>query len=46
VNETRSRTKVLIVDDDVNVTGFLTRLLVSEGYAVEVAQDGAGGLPK
>jgi two-component system, OmpR family, response regulator MprA len=36
--------RVLIVDDDANITSFLKRALAYEGYQVETAPDGASGL--
>jgi putative two-component system response regulator len=44
VNESPSSLKVLVVDDDPNVTRFLTRLLAAEGHDVTVAEDGPGAL--
>ena len=35
---------VLVVDDDEGVTTFFARLLVSEGYTVEIAHDGPSAL--
>lgn len=37
-------TKVLIVDDDVEITKLLSKFLLSEGYEVAVAADFAGAL--
>jgi class 3 adenylate cyclase len=36
--------RVLVVDDDPDMVGFLARLLQSEGMAVEIAADGASAL--
>ncbi len=36
--------RVLVVEDDPNVRGLLRTLLESEGYAVDTASDGLGGL--
>ncbi len=38
------RPRVLVVDDDANITSFLKRALAYEGYHVETAADGPGGL--
>ena len=38
------RPRVLVVDDDSNITAFLKRALAYEGYEVLVASDGASGL--
>ena len=38
------RPRVLVVDDDTNITAFLKRALAYEGYEVLVASDGATGL--
>ena len=38
------RPRVLVVDDDANITAFLKRALAYEGYQVEVAADGPAGL--
>jgi two-component system response regulator QseB len=40
----RDPPRVLLVEDEVRLTEMLTRLLVEEGYAVDVALDGQGGL--
>jgi len=37
-------TKILIVDDDVDITKLLEKFLVGEGYEVIIAVDGAGAL--
>jgi two-component system, OmpR family, response regulator MprA len=39
-----SRPRLLVVDDDANITAFLKRALAYEGYQVEIASDGPGGL--
>jgi DNA-binding response OmpR family regulator len=36
--------KILVIDDDPHVSGFLHALLTREGYEVELAADGAKGL--
>jgi OmpR-family two-component system manganese-sensing response regulator len=36
--------KILLVDDEVELTAHLSRLLRGEGHQVDVAQDGDGGL--
>ena len=36
--------RVLIIEDDTNISGFLRRGLLYEGYQVEVASDGETGL--
>src|SRR6266516_3019651 len=36
--------RVLVVDDDAKITGFLRRALAYEGYQVEVAEGGAAAL--
>jgi two-component system response regulator MprA len=38
------RPRVLVVDDDANITAFLKRALAYEGYQVETAEDGPSGL--
>ncbi len=38
------RPRVLVVDDDVNITAFLKRALAYEGYQVVTAADGHAGL--
>lgn len=38
-----SRTPVLLVDDDAELTSLLSQYLAGEGFAVEVAHDGASG---
>jgi len=38
------RSRVLVIDDDSNISEVLTRYLVQEGYEVQVAQDGRQGL--
>src|SRR5262245_31609062 len=40
----RSATRVLVVDDDVAVAEVLRRLLVKEGYSVDVCHDGQSAL--
>ena len=37
-------TKVLVVEDDRNVRGLLATMLLAEGYEVDTAADGIGGL--
>ncbi len=37
-------TRILVVDDDVQLAGVVARHLVGEGHAVNVATDGPGGL--
>ncbi len=39
-------TRVLVVEDDPSVRGLLQTLLTAEGYDVETASDGLGGLLK
>jgi DNA-binding response OmpR family regulator len=39
-----SKTSVLLVDDDVELTGMLVQYLAHEGFAAEVAQDGEAGV--
>jgi two-component system response regulator MprA len=39
-----ARPRVLVVDDDANITAFLKRALAYEGYQVEIAPDGPLGL--
>ncbi|HEV2124222.1 MAG TPA: response regulator transcription factor [Chloroflexota bacterium] len=39
-----TRPRLLVVDDDSNITAFLKRALAYEGYLVETAADGPGGL--
>ncbi len=36
--------RILIVDDDLDIVGYLTELLTAHGYAVEVAHTGEDGL--
>lgn len=38
--------KILIIEDDESVTGFLEAYLTSEGYDIEIATDGLAGLLK
>ena len=38
------RPRILVVDDDTNITAFLKRALAYEGYEVLIAADGASGL--
>jgi DNA-binding response OmpR family regulator len=38
--------KILVVDDSADYTDMLQTILVQEGYEVELAHDGAGGLSK
>ncbi len=38
------RARVLVVDDDANITAFLKRALAYEGYLVDTAADGPSGL--
>jgi putative two-component system response regulator len=42
--EAHPQFRVLVVDDDEHVAGLFARLLGTEGYAVEVAQDGPAAL--
>ena len=39
-----SAVRVLVVEDDPNVRGLMRTLLEAEGYAVDTASDGLGGL--
>lgn len=39
-----ARSRLLVIDDDVNITSFLKRALAYEGYQVETATDGISGL--
>jgi two-component system response regulator MprA len=39
-----TRPRLLVVDDDANITAFLKRALSYEGYQVETAMDGPSGL--
>jgi two-component system response regulator MprA len=39
-----SRPRILVVDDDANITAFLKRALAYEGYHVDTAEDGVAGL--
>ncbi|HEX2037449.1 MAG TPA: response regulator transcription factor [Chloroflexota bacterium] len=39
-----TRPRVLVVDDDANITAFLRRALAYEGYRVDTAEDGAAAL--
>jgi two-component system response regulator MprA len=41
-----SKPRILVIDDDVNITSFLKRALSYEGYMVETAGDGAEGLAR
>src|SRR5262249_43404135 len=43
-NETPSKGRILIVDDDSSVREMLTRILVGEGYQVWAASNGAAAL--
>jgi DNA-binding NtrC family response regulator len=43
---TRSRGRVLVVDDEPNARAALAEMLREEGYEVETAQDGFKALPK
>ena len=36
--------KILVIDDEVNISEGIKESLVSEGYDVEIAEDGALGL--
>ncbi len=38
--------RILIIDDDPNVTAYLTRLLLTIGYEVETADNGGLGLER
>jgi two-component system response regulator MprA len=38
--------RILVIDDDANITSFLKRALSYEGYAVETAANGAEGLAR
>jgi len=40
----RDRTRILVVEDEPGIAGFVRRGLIFEGYAVEVAQDGRAAL--
>ena len=44
VTQSGARQRVLVVDDDANITAFLKRALAYEGYQVETAGDGYAGL--
>lgn len=46
MNEDNSQKKILIVEDDQFLRDFYQELLSSEGYQVEVAEDGEKGLNK
>src|SRR5512146_3104059 len=39
-----SSPRILVIDDDKNITSFLKRALAYSGYAVEVAENGQAGL--
>jgi CheY-like chemotaxis protein len=39
-------TRVLVVDDDADIRGFVSELLVNEGYVVDSATDGAQALQR
>jgi two-component system, OmpR family, response regulator MprA len=39
-----ARPRVLVIDDDANITAFLKRALAYEGYLVDTAHDGPSGL--
>ena len=41
---TSARGKILVIDDEPRIVNLVTRALRAEGYAVEVASDGAAGL--
>jgi len=41
-----SGARILVVDDDKNITSFLRRALSYSGYTVEVAEDGEAGLAR
>ena len=38
--------RLLLIDDDRNITTVLDRILTKEGYTVELAQDGVQGLDR
>ena len=38
--------KILVIDDEVNISEGIKESLVSEGYDVEIAYDGEEGLTK
>jgi two-component system response regulator MprA len=40
------KSRILVIDDDVNITSFLKRALSYEGYVVDTAGDGAQGLTR
>src|SRR6476469_2168129 len=40
------KSRILVIDDDPNITSFLKRALSYEGYAVETASSGAEGLTR
>jgi two-component system response regulator MprA len=39
-------TTILVIDDDLKITGFLRRALAYEGYRVDTANDGLSGLAR
>lgn len=39
-------TRVLLVDDDAELTGMLVQYLAHEGFAAEVAHDGEAGVAR
>src|SRR5689334_2787017 len=41
-----TKPRILVIDDDANITSFLKRALSYEGYTVETAGDGAEGLAR
>lgn len=38
--------KILVVDDDAEISGFVSKMLIKNGYEVVVASDGEEGLRK
>ena len=40
------KSRILVIDDDMNITSFLKRALSYEGYSVETAASGAEGLTR
>ena len=40
------KSRILVIDDDVNITSFLKRALSYEGYVVDTAADGREGLTR
>ncbi len=44
MNEQRGAGRVLIVDDEPGIVGFVSRFLSAEGYAVDEADNGVDGL--